>query len=44
MASFNQVILMGNLTRDPQVKFLPSQTQVCEFGIACNRKYKLANG
>ena len=33
MASFNQVILMGNLTRDPQLKFLPSQTAVAEFGI-----------
>ena len=44
MASFNQVILIGNLTRDPQVKFLPSQTQVAEFGVACNRKYKLQSG
>jgi single-strand DNA-binding protein len=44
MASFNQVILLGNLTRDPQLKYLPSQTAVAEFGLACNRKYKSANG
>jgi single-strand DNA-binding protein len=44
MASFNKVMLMGNLTRDPQLKYLPSQTAVVEFGIACNRKFKDASG
>jgi single-strand DNA-binding protein len=44
MASFNQVILLGNLTRDPQLKYLPSQTAVVEFGLACNRKFKGQNG
>src|SRR4051812_31620988 len=44
MASFNKVILMGNLTRDPQMKYLPSQTAVVEFGLACNRKYKTQSG
>ena len=44
MASFNKVMLMGNLTRDPQLKYLPSQTAVVEFGIACNRKFKAADG
>src|SRR5688572_19403756 len=44
MASFNKVILMGNLTRDPQMKYLPSQTAVVEFGVACNRRFKTANG
>jgi single-strand DNA-binding protein len=44
MASFNQVILMGNLTRDPQLKYLPSQTPVVEFGLACSRKFKGQNG
>ena len=44
MASFNKVMLMGNLTRDPQMKYLPSQTAVVEFGIATNRKYKLQSG
>jgi single-strand DNA-binding protein len=44
MASFNKVLLMGNLTRDPQLKYLPSQTAVAEFGVACNRKFKSAQG
>jgi single-strand DNA-binding protein len=44
MASLNRVFLMGNLTRDPQVKFLPSQTQVAEFGLACSRKFKGQDG
>lgn len=39
MASFNKVILLGNLTRDPEMKFLPSGTPVAEFGIAMNRKW-----
>src|ERR1700733_1339556 len=45
MASFNKVLLMGNLTRDPQLKYLPNtQTAVAEFGVACNRKYRTAQG
>lgn len=44
MASFNKVLILGNLTRDPQMKYLPSQTPVTEFGIACNRKFKTATG
>jgi len=44
MASFNKVLLMGNLTRDPQLKYLPSQMAVVEFGIACNRKFRTAAG
>jgi single-strand DNA-binding protein len=44
MASFNKVFLMGNLTRDPQLKYLPSQTPVVEFGIACNRKFRTQAG
>src|SRR5687767_16029380 len=44
MASFNKVLLMGNLTRDPQLKYLPSQTAVCDFGLACNRKFRTAAG
>lgn len=39
MASFNRVVLLGNLTRDPQLKYLPSQTPVVEFGLAMNRRY-----
>lgn len=44
MASFNQVILMGNLTRDPQLRYLPSQMPVVDFGLACNRRWKDAQG
>ncbi len=39
MASYNKVIMMGHLTRDPELKYLPSQTAVVEFGIATNYKY-----
>jgi single-strand DNA-binding protein len=35
---------MGHMTRDPQLKYLPSQTPVVEFGLATNRKWKDANG
>ena len=44
MASFNKVILAGNLTRDPQLSYLPSNTPVCEMGLAVNRKYRLQSG
>ena len=44
MPSFNRVLLMGNLTRDVQLKQLPSQTQVAEFGLAMNRKFKTQQG
>jgi len=37
MASFNKVILMGNLTRDPQVRYTPSGTAVTDLGLAVNR-------
>jgi single-strand DNA-binding protein len=40
MASFNRVILMGNLTRDVEVKYLPSGTAVAEIGLAVNEKRK----
>ncbi len=40
MASYNKVILMGNLTRDPQLSYLPSQTPVVDLGLAVNRKWK----
>lgn len=42
--SFNQVILMGNLTRDPELKAIPSGQSVCQFSIALNRSYKDASG
>lgn len=44
MANFNKVILAGNLTRDPQLSYLPSNTPVCEFGLAINRKWKSQDG
>lgn len=40
----NKVILYGNLTRDPELKALPSGSQVAEFSIATNRVYKDKNG
>ena len=39
MASFNKVILVGNLTRDPEVKYLTSGTAVAEIGLAVNRSW-----
>jgi single-strand DNA-binding protein len=44
MASLNRVLLMGNMTRDPQLSYLPSQTAVVEFGLAMNRKFKKQDG
>ena len=44
MANYNKVILAGNLTRDPQLSYLPSNTPVCEFGMAINRKWKAQTG
>ena len=41
MANFNKIILCGNLTRDPQLKYLPNQTAIVEFGLAVNRKFKV---
>jgi|GEM_PF-171570 len=40
MASFNRVILMGNLTRDPEVRFLPSGMPVADVAIAVNDRYQ----
>ena len=39
MANFNRVILIGNLTRDPEVKYLPSGSAVAEISLAINRSY-----
>ena len=44
MASMNKVMLMGNLTRPPEVKTLPSGNSVCEFGLAINRKFTTRDG
>lgn len=42
--SFNQVTLMGNLTRDPELRTTPSGASVCSFSLALNRNYKNAEG
>jgi single-strand DNA-binding protein len=44
MASFNKVILMGNLTRDPEVRYTQGGTAVSEIGLAVNDKRKDAKG
>jgi single-strand DNA-binding protein len=42
--SLNRVILIGNLTRDPELKYTPAGTAVCTFGIATNRSWTTADG
>ena len=44
MAGFNRVILMGNLTRDPELRYTPSGSPVAQFGLAVNRKYTAKEG
>ena len=44
MASFNKVLLLGNLTRDPQLSYTPSQTAVVDFGLATNRRWTAQDG
>ena len=44
MASFNKVLLLGNLTRDPEVRYTPKGSAVCDLGIAVNRVYTTDGG
>jgi single-strand DNA-binding protein len=44
MANFNKVLLLGNLTRDPQLSYTPNQKAVVDFGLAVNRRWKGADG
>jgi single-strand DNA-binding protein len=44
MASFNRVILVGNLTRDPELRYIPSGTAVTEVGLAVNDRRKNSSG
>jgi len=44
MANFNKILLMGNLTRDPQLSYTPNQTPVVDFGLATNRKWTGQDG
>lgn len=42
--SINKVVLLGNLTRDPELKYTPAGTAVCTFGLATNRAWTTADG
>lgn len=44
MASLNKVLLIGNLTRDPDVRMMSNGRPVCNFGLALNRNYKDSEG
>lgn len=44
MPNLNKVQLMGNLTRDPELKFTPKGTAICDLGLAINRTWKDDNG
>jgi single-strand DNA-binding protein len=44
MANLNRVMLMGNLTRDPELRFLPSKMPVVSLGLAVNRRWKNQQG
>ena len=44
MPDLNRVIIAGRLTRDPELKYIPSGTAVCELGMAVSRKYRTKDG
>ena len=44
MASYNRVVLLGNLTRDPELRYIPSGTAVADIGLAVNDRRKNAQG
>src|SRR5438045_4760327 len=44
MASVNKVILIGNITRDPEIKYIPKGTAVTDLGLAVNRRYNIEGG
>jgi len=44
MANLNKVMLIGNLTRDPEIKYTPKGSAVADIGLAINRNYTLDNG
>ena len=44
MPSYNKIILMGHITRDPELNYTPAQTAIAKFGIATNRKWKGQDG
>jgi single-strand DNA-binding protein len=44
MATLNKVFLIGNLTRDPELRVTPKGTSICQFGLAVNRQFKDEGG
>jgi len=44
MLNFNRLILMGNLTRDPELRYTSGNTPVCNIGLAINRRYRNGDG
>lgn len=44
MPSLNKVFIMGNLTRDPELRVTPKGTPICQFSLAINRKFKMESG
>jgi single-strand DNA-binding protein len=44
MASYNKVLLIGNLTRDPELRYLPKGTAVAKIGLAVNRRWRTETG
>jgi single-strand DNA-binding protein len=44
MASYNKVMLIGNLTRDPEIKYTPKGTAIADIGLAVNRNYTTEGG
>ncbi len=44
MPNLNKVLLMGNLTRDPELRVTPKGTPICQFSIAINRNFKTESG
>ncbi len=42
--NYNKVLLIGNLTRDPELRYLNSGTAVCDLGLAVNRRFRKADG
>jgi|SRR5687768_14676586 single-strand DNA-binding protein len=44
MPNLNKVLLMGNLTRDPELRVTPKGTPICQFSLAINRKFKMESG
>ncbi len=44
MAYLNKVFLIGNLTRDPELRVTPKGTAICQFGLAVNRQFKDESG